>query len=94
MIPSSATERAGWIVRSTETTDHHRERLFAAQRDATTARLTGKGMTADLAERWLWAWEASSNMRAERYSVDFWERGGRWAATAWEAGQKPPTIEG
>ncbi len=56
--------------------------------------LIGKGMGADLAERWLAAWEASSNMDVERSRNDFWERGGRWATSAWAAGQTPPTIEG
>lgn len=74
-------------------TEPQRERLFAAQRAETKARLEHLGMSADLAERWLKAWEGSSNMRAERYSPDFWERGGRWSMEAWVAGQQPPTIE-
>ena len=50
-------------------------------------------MSSEAADRWLEAWEGSSNMEAERHSLDFWERGGRWAAAAWEAGHTPPVIE-
>jgi hypothetical protein len=74
-------------------TEPQRERLFTAQRAAAKARLEHMGMGADLADRWLKAWEGSSNMRAERYSVDFWDRGCRWSLEAWVAGQQPPTIE-
>ena len=50
-------------------------------------------MSEAAAEDWLAAWEATSNMIAERYSPDFWDRGGRWAEDAWAAGLTPPTIE-
>lgn len=73
--------------------DQRREGAFAAQRAGIMARLVHLGMNTNLADEWLGAWEASSNMEAERLSFDFWDRGGRWAASAWVAGQVPPTIE-
>jgi hypothetical protein len=73
--------------------ERRREGAFVAQRAGIRARLVHLGMGTNLAERWLGAWEASSNMEAERLSFDFWDRGGRWAAAAWVAGQVPPTIE-
>jgi hypothetical protein len=81
------------MVVSAIPTDPQRRRLFVTQRSRTKTQLKDLGMGAALAERWLAAWEGSSNMDAERHSVDFWERGGRWAASAWQAGQTPPTIE-
>ena len=71
-----------------------RQRLCVAKRAEITARLAGMGMSGELAGRWLAAWEASSSTDAERNSLDFWERGGRWTADAWMAGQQPPTIAG
>lgn len=81
------------MVLSAVSTEPQRRRLFAAQRASTKARLKFLGMSDDLAEGWLSAWEGSSNMDAERHSPDFWERGGRWASEAWQAGHTPPTIE-
>ena len=74
-------------------TEVQRERLLKAKRAGAKLRLKALGMDAELAERWLAAWEASSNMQTERHSIEFWERGGRWAADAWTAGQVPSTIE-
>jgi truncated hemoglobin YjbI len=76
------------------TTDQQRRRLFDAKRAGAKARLTGDGMSVELAERWLAAWEASSNMDAEQHSSDFWERAWAWASSAAAARQKPPRIEG
>jgi hypothetical protein len=76
------------------TPEQRREKVFAAQRAGTKARLTGIGMSPELADRWLRAWSASSNMEAEQHSLDFWDRGFRWAADAHQANQKPPAIEG
>ncbi len=93
MFSSSAIRRSGWIVPSDVVTDPDRRRLFAALRAQTKAQLVYAGMAADLAEDWVAAWEGSSNMGAERHSLDFWERGRRWATDASEAGCKPPSIE-
>jgi hypothetical protein len=73
-------------------TDLQRQR-FEGKRAAVKLSLLGEGMGAELAERWLAAWEGSSNMDVEHWRGDFWERGGLWASTAWAAGQTPPTIE-
>jgi hypothetical protein len=73
-------------------TDLQREQ-FNANRAKIKSCLIGEGMAAELAERWLAVWEASSNMDVERFRLDFWERGGHWASTAWAAGQQPPSIE-
>ena len=74
-------------------TDLQRQR-FEVHRAASKSSLISEGMEAELAERWLVAWEASSSMDGERLRGDFWERGGRWASTAWAAGHTPPKIEG
>jgi hypothetical protein len=74
-------------------TEFERRRI-AENRAAVKSNMIAEGMSAQLAERWLTAWEASSNMDVERLRSDFWERGGQWASTAWAADQQPPTIEG
>ncbi len=93
MIPSSAPGRLRRVAPSAAATEPQRDRLFAAQRAGIASHLHELGMSLEAADRWLEAWEGSSNMEAERHSPDFWERGGRWASAAWEAGHKPPVIE-
>lgn len=76
------------------TSEQQRRRIFEAQRAGTMQRLIIGGMNRDRAERWLTAWETSSNMDAERHSATFWDRAWRWVTEAEAAGQNPPTIEG
>jgi hypothetical protein len=57
-------------------------------------RLVRGGMTNDLADRWLTAWERSAEgMNLDLRSLDFWGRGERWAEAASAGGQRPPTVE-
>ena len=74
-------------------TESESERLFQANRGAIKSHLLAQGMSPDLADRWLTAWEGTSNQDFDRYRSDFWSRAGQWALAAWTGGQQPPSIE-
>lgn len=74
-------------------TDSQRQSLSHAKRAGARAYLRGLGMVPAVADLWLGAWDATMHPNGDRDNADFWDRGARWAATAWKAGQVPPTIE-
>lgn len=55
------------------------ERIPIARRMAVRNRLTGEGMSLELAERWCDAWEAEGGRQGlERQSPDYWHHGTKW----------------
>lgn len=61
------------------------ERIHLARRAAVRNRLTGEGMSEELAEHWCDAWEAEAARRKlERLSPDYWREG-----TAWIYAERP-----
>jgi hypothetical protein len=57
------------------------ERIEAARRAATLARLRGEGLTEDVAEQWLTAWDAQAAERGlTSREAAYWEAAWTWTS--------------
>jgi hypothetical protein len=67
-------------------------RIFAARRVGIRNRLLGEGVSDEMAERWLTAWEAEARSRLlDARTGAFWEPAYEWIAEQRPVRQTPPS---